>query len=258
MKITEIKLTNWRNHWRTHITGLGRLNYVLGALGAGKSSILDAIQYAFCGSTRGTDDSGRGSDGLMCDIKGGPKASPAVTLLTDKGEIMRAVGQGPKSQAHFNIQTKLGLDTRFLKIMAAPMNLLRLERKKQGEVFFALAGNAVDAQAVEKALIDAGITNCGEVAQNVLTPAGRDHYLSYLKTRRPEVKREIAGKVYVPVEGGVKADEVKRRRLESELKAAEAKAEATQAANANRFRLIEQREHLLSNVEKMIDRKSVV
>lgn len=219
MKINEISLINFRNHHKTVIAGLSKINYFLGYNGAGKSTILDAIQYALTGTARGTTDGGQGSECLKSEIKGGPKAAAMVKMLTSAGEVVRGVGQGPKSQAHFNIQQMLGLDSRFLRIVAAPMNILRLERKKQEEVFFALTGSVVSKADVEKALIEAGVTDAAEVADNALTPAGREFYMAHLKKRRPEIKQEIAGLVYVPMEGAVKADEIKRKRLESEVKA---------------------------------------
>ena len=218
MKINEISLINFRNHHKSVIAGLSKINYFLGYNGAGKSTILDAIQYALTGTARGTTDGGQGSECLKSEIKGGPKAAAMVKLLTSAGEVVRGVGQGPKSQAHFNIQQMLGLDSRFLRIVAAPMNILRLERKKQEEVFFALTGSVVSKADVEKALIEAGVTDAAEVADNALTPAGREFYMAHLKKRRPEIKQEIAGLVYVPMEGAVKADEIKRKRLESEVK----------------------------------------
>ncbi len=231
MKINEIRLTNFRNHHKTVIAGLAKINYFLGFNGAGKSSIIDAIQYALTGAARGTTDGGQGSECLKSEIKGGPKASAAVTLLTSAGEVMRGVGQGPKSQAHFDIIQKLGLDPQFLRIMAAPMNLLRLERKKQEQVFFALTGKVVSKEDVEKALIAAGVTDASEVADNSLTPAAREFYLGHLKKRRPEIKQEIAGLVYVPVEGAVKVDETKRRRLEAERQALVEKANKARRDN---------------------------
>lgn len=215
MKISAITLTNWRNHLQTKIVDLGAINYFVGANGAGKSSILDAIAFAMTGVCRGVDEGGRGADALKTQITGGPKASTAVTLKTSAGEIVRGVGQGPRSQAHMAIRQQLGLDDRFLRVVSAPTNLLRLDRKKQEEVFFALAGGAVDRAAVEKVLADCGIKNdLAEIAERILTPAGRESYLSYLKERRPAIKREIAELVYAPVEGLPKANPTVRQTLE--------------------------------------------
>ncbi len=220
MKISSIKLAGFRSHVKTAITGLDRVSIFVGPNGAGKSSILDAIGFALTGITRGLDEGGKGAEALACQLPSVGKASTSVTLQTDKGEIVRGLGQGPKSQAHINIISKLALDQKVLRVLAAPTNLLRLPVKKQEEIFFSMTGSAVTTDTIGKALTEAGIDLDATPVdlEDLLAPEGRANKLTFWKERRVEMKREIGTLVFTPSEQELPAaDEVKRRRLESEM-----------------------------------------
>ncbi len=220
MNLKSIALTGFRSHIKTKIVGLGKVNIFVGPNGAGKSTILDAISYALTGVTRGVDDGGKGADALACQLAGAPETSTTVILSTDKGEILRGLGQGPKSQAHVKIVSKLGMDDKVLRVLAAPMNLLRLPNKKQEEVFFSLTGSSITAETIGEALTAAGINLEATPVDldELLTPNGRDAKLAYWKQRRVEMKRQIQGLVFTPSDQELPpADEVKRRGLEAEF-----------------------------------------
>lgn len=220
MKITAIKLNGFRSHIKTAIIGLDRVNIFVGPNGAGKSTILDAIGYALTGVTRGVDEGGRGAEALACQLSGMGKSSTTVSLQTDRGEILRGLAQGPKSHAHINIVTKLGLDQKVLRVLAAPTNLLRLSGKKQEEIFFSMTGASVTTEAIAAALTGAGL-NLDETPvdlDELLTPEGRSSKLDFWKNRRVEMKLEIQSLVFTPSEQDLPAaDEVKRRGLESQV-----------------------------------------
>lgn len=212
MRISEISLSNFRNHLTTRIIGLARVNVVVGPNGAGKSSILDAIGYALTGTCRGVDDGGRGAEALATQVAGAPKQSTAVSLRTDRGDITRALNQGPRSQAHVKIVTKLGLDERILRVLAAPLNLLRLPTRKQEEVFFSLTGSSVPDEKIRAALTEAGVhPGLAPEPSRLATPEGRAEYLGYLKTRRVELKRERDSLVYAPGERQLPTADVPKR-----------------------------------------------
>ena len=144
MRIDEMQLVNFRNHLKTTIKGLSRVNLFVGPNGAGKTTILDSIGYGLSGTCRGTDAGGKGADALACQLPAKAKALTSVLLKTDRGELLRALGQGPSSQAHVQIVRKLGLDERVLRVLAAPMNLLRLPagRRQQSRAQRAAASRA--------------------------------------------------------------------------------------------------------------------
>lgn len=218
MKINRISLTAFRSHTKTLLENLASVNLFVGPNGVGKSSILDAIGFALTGVCRGLDEGGRGAEGLACQLENAPKASPSVELGTDRGVILRAVGQGPRSKAHAGIVGKLGLDERVVRVLAAPTNLLLLPRNKQEEVFLTLTGGGVKPEIVAATLTTLGIDAGLYAADELLTPAGREQKLSYLRQRRVDLKREISGLVFVPSDKPLpKADETKRRQMETQL-----------------------------------------
>lgn len=72
MRITNLKLTNFRSHQKTELA-LSRITIVRGPNGSGKSSIQDAIEFLLTGTTRQTDAGGRGAD-LLISHSSGPMA----------------------------------------------------------------------------------------------------------------------------------------------------------------------------------------
>ncbi len=48
--IESIKLTNWKTHKETFIRFDKGVNVIVGVMGAGKSSVMDAISFALFGS----------------------------------------------------------------------------------------------------------------------------------------------------------------------------------------------------------------
>lgn len=222
MKINSMKLVGFRSHIKTSIVGLDRVNIFVGANGAGKSTILDAIGFALTGVTRGVDEGGKGADALACQLPTAAKTSTSVALQTDRGEILRGLGQGPKSQAHINIVTKLGLDQKILRVLSAPMNLLRLPAKKQEEIFFSMTGASVTTETIAKALTSGGIDLEATPVDldDLLTPEGRSSKLDFWKKRRVEMKREIDSLVFTPSDQELpEADPEKRKKMEKEAAA---------------------------------------
>ncbi len=64
MKINYIDLKNFRNHRDTHLE-LGSINLIGGLNGAGKSSLVYAIEMALAGRCETTDRAGKGADDLI-------------------------------------------------------------------------------------------------------------------------------------------------------------------------------------------------
>jgi recombinational DNA repair ATPase RecF len=197
MKLTELTLTNFRSHQKAVLKDLQAVNILTGPNGAGKSTILDAIGFGICGVCRGLDDGGRGAKQLMCDLPGAPKAATSVTFKVEGQEPMsRGLDQGPRSATHTKIISKLGLDEQVLRVLAAPLNLLDLDRRKQEEVFFSLTGSGITAEAVAEALKASGAEHDDPAA--LTTVEGREDALKYAKTSRLNLKKEIAGMVFTP------------------------------------------------------------
>lgn len=63
MRIERIKLVNFRSHAETELE-LGDVTFVLGANGAGKSSVADALEWLLTGRNQHTDAAGRNRNGL--------------------------------------------------------------------------------------------------------------------------------------------------------------------------------------------------
>lgn len=112
MKITGISIKNFRSHVDTRLEGFSRVSIISGMNGAGKSTILDAIAYAITGACRGITDGGVGAEGLVSADAPPPKRGKpnfTVELKTDRGDILRAGGQGPKSAMQAGIDKMLGV-----------------------------------------------------------------------------------------------------------------------------------------------------
>ncbi|HEV7674348.1 MAG TPA: AAA family ATPase [Candidatus Angelobacter sp.] len=88
MKINRLSLTNFRSHRATEFD-LDRVTIFRGVNGAGKSSIQDALEFLFTGTTRQTDAGGRGADLLVSHGTGmrNPEMAVQARLADDLASI---------------------------------------------------------------------------------------------------------------------------------------------------------------------------
>jgi DNA repair exonuclease SbcCD ATPase subunit len=88
LKINSVTLQNFRSHSKTDIA-LSPVTYFMGAAGAGKTSVLDAISTCLTGRNRYVDGKGTGR---LDDIRVGQKAYEVAVNLNDGTTITRSVG----------------------------------------------------------------------------------------------------------------------------------------------------------------------
>jgi DNA repair exonuclease SbcCD ATPase subunit len=111
MIIKSLSITNLRSHHHTDLNGFEKVSMLIGQNYSGKSTILDALCYAFRGVCRGTDEGGRNADQLVsADGNGRPLAkSFTVKVETDAGIIERTgPGDGPRSAVQTAVDGLLG------------------------------------------------------------------------------------------------------------------------------------------------------
>lgn len=231
MRIKEVALNNFRSHRSTKITGMGKFVVLLGLNGAGKSTILDAIAYALTGVCRGVDDRGVGGEHLVtsfaadADQAKKPK-SFGVSVVADKGTIVRGLGEGPRAKVQAEIGRKFGVDPEVARILVQTGAFTRLKPAEQKAVVLSLAGSKVSAEDILALLgpsasaFDA--TSVPLESVEAIDKADRD-----LRAVRPELKREIAAVVVPEAQEGladvaksIQAAEADLRELRAERDAA--------------------------------------
>jgi len=200
MFISEIIIKNFRSHLQTQVAGLGRFNIFLGPNGAGKSSILDAVAYALVGVCRGTDDGGRGAEDLSRQDQGRKSIPGTVLLKTDRGEIVRQVGQGPKSQAHLRVVQGIQGDMAFLRLVVQPGRFLELPERDQKAALLATLAQAIDAKDV-RSILGEDLLAYVPNAQALTTAAAVEEMEACARAKRPLLKRDLQNLVYVPQDG---------------------------------------------------------
>ena len=190
MKINSLSLSGFRSHIDSKIDGLGRLVLVLGPNGSGKSGLLDAIAYLFTGACRGTDERGSGSEVLLSPATG--KAIPigSITAETDKGQISRMVGQGPKSAAQERIASKIGLDRQSLRCALRSQAFLDMDIKDQEALLRSLSKSEVTQEQAAKAL---GVTVAGIQASMLTTMDGTVQAYQLAYGSRTALKKQLDG-----------------------------------------------------------------
>lgn len=190
MFIEQIEIDGFRSHVKTVIDGLNRYNLFLGKNGAGKSSILEALGYAFTGTCKGTDEGGKGADSLIHQLGGEKSGSASITLRTkDKGVISRMVGQGPKSTAQNSATAALGVGQELARVIAEPGNFLELDAAKQKNMLLKAVGGEVSSAEI-LALVPEELKGAGDWARLTRIEAV-DAAEKQLREERPLRKREI-------------------------------------------------------------------
>lgn len=215
MRIERITLKNFRSHKDSEIAGLGKFVVFMGANGAGKSSILDAVKYALTGTCRGTDDAGRGAEKLAT----GGDGEFELSMVTSKGVVTRRTGQGPRSQAHTKIGKLTGLDQEMSQVLLQPTQFMKMAPADQKALLMSLMAETITGKDVAEALGDLVTMPSGsKVAVDALTTLdGVNEMDRQLREKRPLLKGELSGLVYTPPEKmpGLPAEETTEIALEA-------------------------------------------
>jgi DNA repair exonuclease SbcCD ATPase subunit len=155
--IKTLQLRNWRNHTDTAID-LAPITVIVGANGAGKSSIGAAVEYILTGRCQWTDGAGRGANVLITDGAKEAKVAAAVEGIEGLGTIVRTIPGGVQvdewtGNSQFQSQT-LGSMLPDAEVMACCLNsgrFLGLSPKEQQDLLLKFAG-AVTSDSVVSAL----------------------------------------------------------------------------------------------------------
>jgi len=195
MRIQKLRLEGFRSYREAvEVADLDRVNVFLGENAAGKSSLLDAVDYALSGTCRGTDQGGRGAERLISRSMDGKPAAKTfkIVLTTAQGEVVRGPGAGPNSKYQDTVNQLIGprkgRNTQALEVALQPGLFLELPPAEQRALLLAIVGGDIDKEHVLKEL--------GDAAQHL--PRGAldslamlDQAEQSLRLRRPQIKRAL-------------------------------------------------------------------
>lgn len=252
MKLKSIKMKAFRSHLDTEIPVLRRFNMFLGANGSGKSSIIDAICYALVGICRGTDESGRSAEILNSALADG-KTTGSIVLDTDRGEIGRYVGNGPRSPAQQRISKEIGVDPNLLRIMVQPTQFMRLRPADQKDLLLAIIGGQLKPEEA-RAIIGEWIGSRygADVYTRLTTAEGIDEWEKKFREERPQVKGEINGTHYSAPDDMPKIDDATPEMLQEYrgyLKEYENELLGLRSSEQSAIRILEDRRNRLKDLE---------
>jgi DNA repair exonuclease SbcCD ATPase subunit len=120
MKLTGVVIENFRWHREFSIGSIPWLLLITGPNASGKTSILEAITWAFCGATRHTSIDGKGADVLIMDGEG--RACVHIDLEGDEGNphvIKRSI---PHSLSVDGVNGGVRRTTELLGAILAPIS----------------------------------------------------------------------------------------------------------------------------------------
>lgn len=199
MLIESLHLRHFRSHVDTVIDGLGPVNVFLGPLEAGKSSLVDALCFAFTGTCRGTDEGGKGASDLVTvgsdantfGIRARFRA--VVGGAYSEHSIVRGGGEGPRHAAQRGIDTTFGWRYEVMRTLFRPDSFLSLPAGEQAAIVASLSAPASIREVVRRAVTVDG-RQLLEDADLPDTAAQLDGLESRCKEGRKKVKDAIAEK----------------------------------------------------------------
>lgn len=186
MKINQLTVSGFRSHVETRLKDLGKFVLVVGPNGSGKSGLLDGLAYAFTGACRGTDEAGRGYEGLATMAEKAPAG--VLNITTDKGVVTRMLGQGPKSKSQERINLMMGLDRQALRCSLRGQAFLDMDAKDQEALIRDLIKSEVKAEDAAKAL---GVEVDGITPEMLTTMDGVIQAYQVAYTSRTVLKKQL-------------------------------------------------------------------
>lgn len=155
MKIISLKSKNVKNLKAVEITPEGSTVILTGKNGAGKSAVLDSIQYAFSGKSIPTKPIRDGEENAKVEIDCGEfTVTRTFGLRGNSLKIETKTGDLKKSPQAF-------LDNIVGKISFDPMEFINMEAKKQAKVLMDLIGIDVAALDEKEAELELKRTEAG-------------------------------------------------------------------------------------------------
>lgn len=230
MKIRKLTITNFSSHVSTLIEFGAPMALIVGTLGAGKSSILQAIEYALTGECSYYHKRTDNRVELIHERNAG--SGMQVSLYTDKGNAQRTRGidtegwawndQGKQTATAMDtaVTDALGVSKTVLGAVLNVSNFFELEEKVQKELIIGLVGAEVTHDKVAS-LFTGEMSALALLRGKINSLTALNNAYDYTFERRTVVKRELKDlKPPAPPEGSMppiqKIQELLRE-LEAEL-----------------------------------------
>ena len=277
MKITTIKLKDFRNHLETEV-GLAPVTIIKGRNNSGKTSLRHAIEVALTGRAEFTDKGGRG---LADAVRAGAKKA-LVSIAIDQGEVVRTISPtgsslqiadwtGTATAQQDLLYSKLGADADLISALLNVNSFISLPAKEQKEMLFQIARPEISAGQLMSAVNDwAEKQAAGNLLDELrrfikipesVGPDWLDQAYRIIFEARKEAKKErdqLAGKVEgmevsqdLPPLDQLPELEKQITTLEAERKKLANKVAAVEAAEERRASLAEREEAIRNSIEAL-------
>lgn len=203
MKIKRLTLSNFSSHVASTVPFDKPISIVVGSLNAGKSSLLQAIEYALCGVCsyyrKRTDDRSE----LLYHSDKMASESMMVDLLMDVGHIRRTRAADRTETYEWNTQvqpTVSALDTKIADALRVPKTVVSavlnttdffsLEPADQKELVIGLIGAEITDEKV-RALFTAEPEALQMIGTKLISLVHLQNAYDYAYSRRTDVGREL-------------------------------------------------------------------
>lgn len=190
MKISGVTLENFGLHRSLKLDFTEPITMIVGDPDSGKSTVKDAISYAFRGLCRGLDGRGGGFEDLVTD--GEDPASMAVVVETSNGVITRKTGEGPLTKAGQVIAGKVGIDPALLELCMEWETILTANDRDAKRILLACLGVNLTGHTIKQIVGEENYLAIGDlIVDGDLDSVRRAYNAMY--TRRKEIGKEIKG-----------------------------------------------------------------
>lgn len=221
--ITRIKMQGFKVFKETKEIHLGTTSYIYGANGQGKSSVADAVSYAFCGVPFWGEKS---ADRLMC--KGENQMCVEVDFVNEYGELFKLVRRKNGNTTSITLNDRQMTQTNLVNIFA------------EKDIFLSLINPLYFIEKIS--------TDGRQFLQRLLPPISNDEVLArlseqnrdiiesgdvidteyYLKTKRAKLKETDEQEMYLSgqlalMEEQLRSNSVTRNKLETAVSVKKAK-----------------------------------
>lgn len=277
MKITTIKLQDFRNHLETELP-LAPLTIIKGLNGQGKTSLLYGAEMALTGRCNATDRGGKGAADL---IRVGAKKA-LVSIAIDQGEVVRTISPtgsslqiadwtGTATAQQDLLYSKLGADADLISALLNVSSFISLPAKEQKEMLFQIARPEISAGQLMSAVNDwaekQGAGNLLDELRGLIKipesvgPDWLDQAYKLIFEARKDAKK-VAGQLAGRVEGMTVSQDLppleqlpelekQITTLEAERKKLANKVAAVEAAEERRASLAEREEAIRNSIEAL-------